>query len=62
VIAAARVMGAVFRRIGQPAVLGEITAGVLLGPTVLGAFPGDLTGCCSRWKPDRFWRPSPSGA
>ena len=42
VIAAARLMGAVFRRIGQPAVLGEITAGVLLGPTLLGAFPGDL--------------------
>jgi Kef-type K+ transport system membrane component KefB len=42
VIAAARVMGAVFRRIGQPAVLGEITAGLLLGPTGLGAFPGDL--------------------
>lgn len=42
VIVAARLMGAAFRRIGQPAVLGEITAGVLLGPTLLGAFPGDL--------------------
>ncbi len=42
VIIAARLMGAAFRRIGQPAVLGEITAGVLLGPTLLGAFPGDL--------------------
>ncbi|HEV7453144.1 MAG TPA: cation:proton antiporter [Pseudonocardiaceae bacterium] len=42
VIVAARLMGAAFRRIGQPAVLGEITAGVLLGPTLLGVFPGNL--------------------
>ncbi len=42
VIAAARLMGAAFHRISQPAVLGEITAGVLLGPTLLGVFPGDL--------------------
>jgi Kef-type K+ transport system membrane component KefB len=42
VIIAARLMGAAFRRVGQPAVLGEITAGVLLGPTLLGVFPGDL--------------------
>ncbi|MFN2496566.1 MAG: cation:proton antiporter [Pseudonocardiaceae bacterium] len=41
VIVAARLMGAAFRRIGQPAVLGEIVAGVLLGPSLLGAFPGD---------------------
>ncbi|MGH3825255.1 MAG: cation:proton antiporter [Pseudonocardiaceae bacterium] len=42
VIIAARLMGAAFRRMGQPAVLGEITAGLLLGPTLLGVFPGDL--------------------
>jgi K+:H+ antiporter len=42
VIAAAGLMGALFRRIGEPAVLGEITAGVLLGPTLLGAVPGGL--------------------
>ncbi len=42
VIAAARLMGAAFHRIGQPAVLGEITAGVLLGPSLLGVFPGNL--------------------
>jgi Kef-type K+ transport system membrane component KefB len=41
-IVAARLMGAVFRRIGQPGVLGEITAGVLLGPSLLGMFPGAL--------------------
>ncbi|MFC8448781.1 cation:proton antiporter [Kitasatospora sp. NPDC057223] len=31
-----------FRRIGQPAVIGEITAGICLGPSVLGLLPGDL--------------------
>lgn len=41
VIAAARLTGWVFRRIGQPQVVGEMVAGLLLGPSVLGAFaPG----------------------
>lgn len=42
IIIVARLMGALFRRIGQPAVVGEILAGILLGPSLLGAFPGDL--------------------
>jgi Kef-type K+ transport system membrane component KefB len=37
VIIAARVVGAAFRKIGQPQVVGEIVAGVVLGPTLLGA-------------------------
>lgn len=41
-VVAARLVGRLFRRIGQPAVLGEIVAGIALGPTLLGAFPGDL--------------------
>ncbi len=36
IIAAARLFGALARRIGQPAVIGEVVAGILLGPTVLG--------------------------
>ncbi len=41
IIAAARVFAVAFRRIGQPAVVGEITAGLVLGPSVLGRlFPG----------------------
>ncbi len=36
-ILVARLLGEVTRRLHQPAVLGEILAGVLLGPTVLGA-------------------------
>ncbi|MEV0175660.1 cation:proton antiporter [Streptomyces sp. NPDC050803] len=35
------------RRIRQPAVVGEITAGICLGPSLLGLLPGDL--------PDRFF-------
>ena len=35
-LTAARVLGELARRFRQPAVLGEITAGILLGPTVLG--------------------------
>ena len=37
IVAAARVLGALFRRIGQPPVIGEIVAGILLGPSLLGA-------------------------
>jgi Kef-type K+ transport system membrane component KefB len=33
-----------FRRIKQPPVIGEITAGIVLGPSILGLLPGDVTG------------------
>ena len=36
VFAAARLVGLLFRRLGQPEVVGEIFAGVLLGPSLLG--------------------------
>ncbi|MFL5578923.1 MAG: cation:proton antiporter [Gemmatimonadaceae bacterium] len=36
IVVAARSLGALARRFGQPAVIGEIVAGILLGPTVLG--------------------------
>jgi Kef-type K+ transport system membrane component KefB/nucleotide-binding universal stress UspA family protein len=36
IIVLARVVGYLFRRIGQPQVMGEIVAGILLGPSVLG--------------------------
>ena len=36
VIVAARLLGRAIRRFGQPAVIGEILAGVLLGPSLLG--------------------------
>ena len=37
VIVVSRAVGALFRRINQPQVVGEIAAGILLGPSVLGA-------------------------
>ena len=36
VLVAARVMGALFRLMGQPQVVGEMAAGILLGPSFLG--------------------------
>jgi Kef-type K+ transport system membrane component KefB len=43
VIVASSVLGAAARRCGQPVVIGQILTGVLLGPSVLGRFPGHLT-------------------
>jgi Kef-type K+ transport system membrane component KefB len=42
IVALARIVGRLAVRLGQPAVVGEIIAGILLGPTLLGAFPGNL--------------------
>jgi Kef-type K+ transport system membrane component KefB len=51
ILSLARAMGALFQRLGQPSVIGEILAGILLGPSLLGwiaprtvqiLFPQDL--------------------
>jgi Kef-type K+ transport system membrane component KefB len=42
VIAATRLMGWLFRRISQPAVVGELLAGLLLGPSLLAAVAPEL--------------------
>ena len=48
ILGLARTLGALARRLGQPSVIGEILAGVLLGPTLFGdhlsgvAFPADV--------------------
>jgi Kef-type K+ transport system membrane component KefB len=36
IIITARLLGAVFRRLGQPPVIGEVIAGIMLGPSLLG--------------------------
>jgi Kef-type K+ transport system membrane component KefB len=36
IIAASRIVGGIFSRLGQPSVVGEMTAGILLGPSLLG--------------------------
>jgi Kef-type K+ transport system membrane component KefB len=41
ILIAARAGGALFERLGQPWVIGEIAAGIALGPTLLGLLPGD---------------------
>jgi Kef-type K+ transport system membrane component KefB len=43
VLGTSSLLGALARRIGQPTVVGQITAGVILGPSVLGRLPGNLT-------------------
>jgi Kef-type K+ transport system membrane component KefB len=43
IIAVAALFGRLFRRIGQPPVMGEMLAGIVLGPSVLGFFfPGAM--------------------
>lgn len=42
ILACARVLGEVARRLNQPAVMGELLAGILLGPTLLGAVAPEL--------------------
>ncbi|MCR8896856.1 cation:proton antiporter [Gordonia sp. GONU] len=41
IIAVARVGGMIARAVRQPAVVGEIAAGIALGPSLLGLLPGD---------------------
>jgi Kef-type K+ transport system membrane component KefB len=40
----ALLVGQVFRRVGQPSVMGEILAGIVLGPDILGALHPGITG------------------
>lgn len=40
IIVAARIFGWIFRKLGQPSVIGEMVAGIVIGPSVIGArFP-----------------------
>ena len=41
ILVLAHAAGALFARLRQPPVIGEIIVGILLGPTLLGALPGD---------------------
>jgi Kef-type K+ transport system membrane component KefB len=43
VLIVSALFGSVARRCGQPAVIGQIVAGITLGPSVLGRLPGHLT-------------------
>jgi Kef-type K+ transport system membrane component KefB/mannitol/fructose-specific phosphotransferase system IIA component (Ntr-type) len=41
-LGAAKLMGELMQKLGQPSVLGEIIAGILLGPTVLGHYKPEI--------------------
>lgn len=43
IIITIRIFGWLFNKIGQPAVVGEIVAGIVLGPSVLGLFMPDVS-------------------
>jgi Kef-type K+ transport system membrane component KefB len=42
ILISARVLGEIFRKFKQPAVIGEILAGIILGPSLLGTLFPDL--------------------
>jgi Kef-type K+ transport system membrane component KefB len=42
ILIAGHLFGRLARRLGQPVVVGEIVAGIALGPSLLGLLPGDL--------------------
>ena len=44
IVVLSRLLGSVTRRIGQPMVIAEITAGILLGPSLLGWIHPETTG------------------
>ena len=63
IIAFARLFGFLFKKIGQPAVIGEIVAGIVLGPSIVGAyfpevshflFPAASLSTLSFHQPDRL--------
>jgi Kef-type K+ transport system membrane component KefB len=43
VVVVGRLLGRLFRRFGQPAVIGEVLAGILLGPSFLGGVAPDVS-------------------
>jgi Kef-type K+ transport system membrane component KefB len=44
IIVIARVFGFLFRKIGQPSVIGEIVAGIVLGPSLIGMYFPEFSG------------------
>jgi Kef-type K+ transport system membrane component KefB len=52
ILTAARLMGWLFRKMGQPAVIGEMTAGLMLGPSLFGGLAPQLYELC--FPPDSF--------
>src|SRR5260370_2106787 len=55
-----RLMGELMQRIGQPAVMGQLIAGILLGPSVLGAVCPQLRHSLFPPSPDQKPMPAPA--
>ena len=41
-LAVARIMGELFKKLGMPAIIGELLGGILIGPSFLGYFFPDF--------------------
>lgn len=52
ILTTARLMGWLFRKMGQPSVIGEMTAGLMLGPSLFGALSPEVYGLA--FPPDSF--------
>jgi Kef-type K+ transport system membrane component KefB len=50
----ALLLGAAARRVGMPAIVGELLAGVILGPSLLARLAPDVTGWLFPARPDQF--------
>ena len=58
ILGTARLLGLVLRYFGQPAVIGEMAAGFVLGPVVFGALAPELHAhVFAAGQPRRAWRP-----
>jgi len=49
IVIAARLFGRLFRKVGQPAVIGEMVAGILLGPSLLGMLSPSTLSFLLKW-------------
>ena len=53
IVVTARIVGALFSYIGQPAVIGEVVGGILLGPSLLGGSHQTCMPCSCRQRSPR---------
>jgi Kef-type K+ transport system membrane component KefB len=55
-------LGELLRRFGHPTVIGEILAGVLLGPSILGTLAPQISGALFQDRKLSFWEASRGSA
>jgi Kef-type K+ transport system membrane component KefB len=47
ILLACRVCSMAMKKVGQPAIIGEMIAGIVLGPSLLGALAPSVSGYCA---------------